>query len=65
MLLNSYKIWPAVQIINFYLLPFEARLLVGSLVSLIWNTCEFAGQIRFFSRVEVNYDYAGGETSIV
>ncbi|GAV03520.1 hypothetical protein RvY_13929 [Ramazzottius varieornatus] len=37
-LMNNYKLWPAAQLINFYLVPFNQRILFGSAVSLLWNT---------------------------
>ncbi|CAJ0762527.1 20321_t:CDS:10 [Entrophospora sp. SA101] len=37
-LLNSYKIWPIVQLINFRFVPLDHRLLVVNTVALGWNT---------------------------
>lgn len=37
-LLNNYKLWPATQIINFYIVPFQHRILVVNCVALGWNT---------------------------
>lgn len=37
-LLDSYKIWPIVQMINFLFIPLEMRVLFISMASLIWNT---------------------------
>ncbi|KAJ7351073.1 Protein Mpv17 [Desmophyllum pertusum] len=34
----NYKIWPAVQFLNFYLFPAHLRVLVVNVVSLFWNT---------------------------
>jgi protein Mpv17 len=38
LLMASYKLWPAVQIINFYLIPNRHRVLVINFVGLLWNT---------------------------
>ncbi|KAG2225570.1 hypothetical protein INT45_013681, partial [Circinella minor] len=35
--LANYKIWPAVQLINFYFTPLNYRLMVSNIVSLGWN----------------------------
>eukprot|EP00095_Tigriopus_kingsejongensis_P001936 maker-scaffold246_size239296-snap-gene-1.29 protein:Tk01936 transcript:maker-scaffold246_size239296-snap-gene-1.29-mRNA-1 annotation:"Mpv17" len=37
-MLTNYKIWPAVQLVNFFLVPFLLRPLVVSIVALVWNT---------------------------
>ncbi|BFZ11137.1 hypothetical protein BsWGS_14176 [Bradybaena similaris] len=37
-LLNNYKIWPAAQVINFYFLPLQHRVLFVNFVALWWNT---------------------------
>lgn len=37
-LITNYKIWPAVQICNFYLVPFHLRILVVNITALGWNT---------------------------
>ncbi|CAD5114178.1 DgyrCDS3320 [Dimorphilus gyrociliatus] len=37
-LLNSYKIWPAVQLINFYFVPLHHRVLFTNVIALLWNT---------------------------
>lgn len=34
---NQYKIWPVVQLINFYLLPLKYRLLFVNIVAFLWN----------------------------
>jgi len=36
--LTNWKIWPATQLINFYFVPFQHRILVVNLVALFWNT---------------------------
>ncbi|KAK2143766.1 hypothetical protein LSH36_814g00016 [Paralvinella palmiformis] len=38
LLVTSYKIWPLVQTINFYLVPLHHRILVMNCVSIAWNT---------------------------
>ena len=38
LLVSSYELWPAVQIINFYLVPLHQRILVINFVSLFWNS---------------------------
>ncbi|XP_055331755.1 protein Mpv17-like [Paramacrobiotus metropolitanus] len=35
---SNWKLWPAVQLINFYFVPFNQRILFLSVVSLFWNT---------------------------
>ncbi|XP_059150035.1 protein Mpv17-like isoform X2 [Physella acuta] len=37
-LLNNYKVWPAAQIINFYFMPLQHRVLLVNFVSVGWNT---------------------------
>ena len=37
-LITGWTIWPATQIVNFYLVPFLLRPLVVSVVALFWNT---------------------------
>jgi len=36
--LTNWKIWPATQLINFYFVPFQHRILVVNFVALFWNT---------------------------
>ncbi|KAI8067018.1 uncharacterized protein B0P05DRAFT_207593 [Gilbertella persicaria] len=36
-LVGNYKIWPAVQIVNFYFTPLNYRLMVTNVVALGWN----------------------------
>jgi protein Mpv17 len=38
MLLTSYGLWPAVQIVNFAMVPMHHRVLVINFVGLLWNT---------------------------
>ncbi|KAF6021003.1 MPV17 [Bugula neritina] len=37
-LLSNYKLWPAVQLINFYWVPLQHRVLAANTVALGWNT---------------------------
>lgn len=34
---NQYKLWPAVQLFNFYVIPLEYRVLVLAAVAFFWN----------------------------
>lgn len=38
MLLGFYKLWPAAQVINFYVIPLKFRVNFSNIVSLFWNT---------------------------
>ena len=38
MLLGFYKLWPAAQVVNFYVIPLKFRVNFSNIVSLFWNT---------------------------
>ena len=38
MLLGFYKLWPAAQLVNFYVIPLKFRVNFSNIVSLFWNT---------------------------
>ena len=35
---NNYKFWPAIQLVNFYFVPLQHRLMVVNLAALCWST---------------------------
>lgn len=37
LMINGWKLWPAVSILNFTVVPVHRRILVGSIVGLFWG----------------------------
>jgi len=37
-LMANYKLWPAAQVINFYCIPLNQRVLFSSVIALFWNS---------------------------
>jgi len=37
-LANNYKFWPMIQVVNFYFVPLQHRLMVVNVAALCWNT---------------------------
>lgn len=37
-ILTGYQIWPIVQVVNFYFVPIQYRVLLVQVVALVWNT---------------------------
>lgn len=37
-LIASYKVWPLITLLNFYVIPLQHRVLFGNAISLLWNS---------------------------
>jgi hypothetical protein len=63
MFLANCKVWPAVNVISFTLVPIEHRMLFSQMVNLVWGvylSCEFASFFCLFGLWgEMRWDWTG------
>ncbi|XP_067937624.1 protein Mpv17-like isoform X2 [Watersipora subatra] len=60
-ILSNYKLWPAAQLFNFYLVPLQHRVLFANTISLGWNTY-MSWKVGGTKKYASNNTYAKTET---